>query len=55
MQSSSNTPAGSWYDTPLGRLHRAAGRRSTQPSVAEVMAELTGRRRATVTTDEADR
>jgi hypothetical protein len=44
MQSSSKAPVSSWYDTPLGRLCGGAARRRSQPSVPEVVAELTRRR-----------
>jgi len=36
---------GSWYDSPYGRLCDRAGHRRRQPTVAEVMARLTGRSR----------
>ena len=43
MQTSSKQSISSWYDTPLGCLSGGAARRRAQPSVAEVMAELTRR------------
>ena len=41
MQTSSKQTM-SWYDTPLGRLSGGETRRRAQPSVPEVVAELSG-------------
>ncbi|MCA1845823.1 MAG: hypothetical protein LC792_22045 [Actinobacteria bacterium] len=35
----------SWYDTPLGQLSGGEARRRSQPSVADVIAELRTRNR----------